>query len=401
MPRSRGSEMSQARLSPRAPLHLKSTACSEANSVHRHSSERSSSMEDRRSPLNERKKASSRVADLETKLEQAQEELRKLKEELTAAEEARRDAQTELEVTKKLFPGSPPPTAAQDLEDVKEKTMNIDEDQKLDDEQVPVLEAAVALPGEEDGGVNFPTTDVFEVAPVSGEGEGSNRKEEDADEGTETKAVIEEGSIREEVGIGESEKEEEEIVESPEMAELRSFLAEKENQLESILVENRFLKKEAEDARGRSSAATEKAEEALTKLAGAEEELRLSKMTAERLREKLDSVETAKASLEAEMKRLRVQTDQWRKAAEAAAAVLAADGAALNDSNLNGRKLGESCRSMEKHLQGYDSTAGGGRWSPVIAGGEGDDGNRGAKRRGAGGRIQVLGELWRKKGQMK
>lgn len=395
MPRSRGSEMSQTRLSPRAPLHLKSTACSEANSVHRHSSERSSSMDDRRSPrspLNERKKASSRVSDLEIKLGQAQEELKKLKEELTAAEEARRDAQTELEETKKLFPVTPLTGAAEDVEDVKEKTVNVDEEKVNDEEQVPVLEA--------EDSVKFPTTDVFEVA--RGEGDGSNGKEEDVDEGTETKAVIEEGSIREEVGTGESQKEEEEeAVESPELTELRSFVVEKEIQLESVLVENRVLKKEAEESQGRFSAATAKAEETLTKLAGAEEELRLSKMTAERLREKLDSVETAKATLEAEMKRLRVQTEQWRKAAEAAAAVLAADGAALTDADLNGRKLGESCRSMEKHVRGYDANTGGGRWSPAIAGGEGDDGNRVSKRRGAGGRIQVLGELWRKKGHTK
>jgi hypothetical protein len=39
----------------------------------------------------------------------------------------------------------------------------------------------------------------------------------------------------------------------------------------------------------------------------------------------MKAVEEAKEALEAEMKKLRVQTEQWRKAADAAAAVLAGD----------------------------------------------------------------------------
>lgn len=392
MPRSRGSEVSQPRQSPRAPLHLKSTACSEANSIHRHSSDRSPKLDDRRSPrspLYERK-SGARVADLEMKLGQAQAELKKLKEQLAAAEDARRVSQVELEETKKRFPISAPATAAPDLEDEKEKTMNMEEG-KVEDE-APVLEDGGALTEEEDC-VNSTTTDVFEVTLPSFEGEGSKLEEEDSEEGTETKVVIEVESSKGEVGTGERGVEKKkEKAEVPAITELRAFLAEKEIQLERLEAKNISLKKEAEDAKACSSTARENAKEMAAKLAGTEEELSQFKMTAESLREKLESKEMAKASLEAEMKRLRVQTEQWRKAAEAAATVLASeDGALLNDSNLNKNKLGESCRSMEKHVRGY----------AMSMGSEGGDGNGAAKWRGGGGRIRVLGDLWKKKGQMK
>uniref|UniRef100_A0A453FJB2 Uncharacterized protein n=1 Tax=Aegilops tauschii subsp. strangulata TaxID=200361 RepID=A0A453FJB2_AEGTS len=71
MPRSRGSELPQ-RPSPRAPLHLKTTASSEANGAHHRllvdrSSPKVADRHSPRSPLPE-KRAGTRVAELETKL---------------------------------------------------------------------------------------------------------------------------------------------------------------------------------------------------------------------------------------------------------------------------------------------------------------------------------------------
>ncbi|XP_028557217.1 interactor of constitutive active ROPs 4 [Dendrobium catenatum] len=378
MPRSRGSEMPQQRHSPRAPLHLKTTACSEANSI------RSPKLEDRRSPrspLQERKKVSSKVADLETKLGQAHEEIEMLKEKLASAEAERLDLQKELEETKKHFHVSPLKNAALDLVDEeKEKTINMEEE-KVEPAKVLVMDKDEPLPAKEDC-VKCLATDVFEVAPATNEAEGRKVEAEDAEEGTETKVIIEEEkSEEEEIGTLAKEKLQKEEVESPEMTELREILAEKEKQLESIVIENQTFIKEAKDAKADSSEWREKADEMTTKLDQAEKELNNTKLTAERLREKLESEETAKASMEAEMKRLRVQTEQWRKAAEAAASVLVA-GDALN-------------------LRGYDVSVGGGGWSPVIAGGEGAEGNGGGKRRGGGGGIRVFGELWKKKGQLK
>ena len=74
---------------------------------------------------------------------------------------------------------------------------------------------------------------------------------------------------------------------------------------------------------------------ALAKLRDALEESAANRARAERLGKQLDTVEGTVASLEAEIKTLRVQTEQWRKAAEAAAAVLSAAAAP------NGRRVTE------------------------------------------------------------
>jgi hypothetical protein len=68
----------------------------------------------------------------------------------------------------------------------------------------------------------------------------------------------------------------------------------------------------------------------------------------------MKAVEEAKEALEAEMKKLRVQTEQWRKAADAAAAVLA------GDMGMNGR-IYKRCVSMDKQFGGvFEPPASGG-----------------------------------------
>ncbi|KAG0464220.1 hypothetical protein HPP92_020289 [Vanilla planifolia] len=383
MPRSRGSEMANQRQSPRVPLHLKTTACSEANS--RPTNDRSPKQNDHRSPrsLLHGKKVL-KVADLEAKLAQAQEEMKKLKDQLALAEEAKRDVQLELEETKKLFPVTPPKTASPELEEEeKEKTINMEEEKV--DEEGPHEEAVEALLAEEDS-INYPTTDVFEVTPTKMQGEGSQAKEE-GERGAAVQAFLED----------EAEKKVEEQKEADsKMAELRSTITEKTVELKRVLLENESLRNEAEEAKSDSVAAKDKAEEMATKFAGAMQELGESRKALEQIREKLEAQDRSKASLEAEMNRLRVQTEQWRKAAEAAASVLAAG----DGEDLNGRRVSERCRSMENHHRDYDVSASGGGWSPAVAGGEMEDGMSGGKRRSSGG-IRMFGDLWKKKTQQK
>lgn len=101
-------------------------------------------------------------------------------------------------------------------------------------------------------------------------------------------------------------------------------------------------------------------EELSLKLKQANEEVEKSRASVASMKEKVEASERGKVELEMEMKRLRVQTEQWRKAADAAAAVLAG----------------------EVDKQAYGS-------SP-------EDSDDGGKRRGSG--IKMFGDLWRKKG---
>ncbi|KAL0390492.1 UNVERIFIED_CONTAM: Interactor of constitutive active ROPs 3 [Sesamum calycinum] len=54
------------------------------------------------------------------------------------------------------------------------------------------------------------------------------------------------------------------------------------------------------------------------------EEVDKSNRKAARVAEQLEAAQAANAEMEAELRRLKVQSDQWRKAAEAAAAMLSA-----------------------------------------------------------------------------
>ncbi|KAJ6423623.1 hypothetical protein OIU84_024572 [Salix udensis] len=111
----------------------------------------------------------------------------------------------------------------------------------------------------------------------------------------------------------------------------------------------------------------------------------------EKLR-KLEAAEGANEALETEMKKMKVQTEQWRKAADAAAAVLA------GGVEMNGR-IPERCGSMDKHFGGvFEPQAGGYAGfvgSPGMAD-DLDDGFGSGKRKSSG--IKRIGDLWKKKG---
>ncbi|CAN6586669.1 unnamed protein product [Malus baccata var. baccata] len=146
---------------------------------------------------------------------------------------------------------------------------------------------------------------------------------------------------------------------------LRAELEEKAKQLENQLNE----------AALNILSAQVKEKEMSLKLNQLEEELEVSKGNAGQLNEKLQATERAKEALEAEMKKMRVQTEQWRKAAYVA--VLAGC-------------VEMNSRVIEPSTGGYIGFVG----SPVD---DLDDGFGSGKRKGSG--KKMFGDLWKKKGQ--
>ncbi|RWR89119.1 interactor of constitutive active ROPs 4-like protein [Cinnamomum micranthum f. kanehirae] len=369
MPRSRGSEMPQ-RQSPRAPLQLR-TSSSESDGVHstmtnRATVDRSPKLGDRRSPRNPvvEKKRGTRVSDLESQLGVAQDELKKLKEQLASAEAAKREAQEELEKAKKQIPAEDPPEIHEPIEQNGE---DVSSPQKLPEDGNPIEE-------------NSPETDVFEVSVMIMPVEPNVELVHNAEEEIYETRPIEESSEP----LPELEKLSN-LSENAEISELKSKLEEKEKELESLHIENEDLKRQVSEAVAEAAAARVKEEESALKLRNMEGELEERKSCSAQLVEELKATEAAKLALEAEVKKMKVQTEQWRKAADAAAAVLA------GGVEMNGR-VPERCGSMDKHIGGFEYT---GYGSPMAD--ELDDGMGNGKRKGAG--IRMFGDLWKKKGQ--
>ncbi|KAL6845543.1 hypothetical protein ACP4OV_025038 [Aristida adscensionis] len=383
MPRSRGSEAPPPRVSPRAPLHLKTTACSDANGAHhRPAGDRPSpKLGDRhspRSPLPEKKRAGTRVAELEAKLGKVQDELKKLREQLASAEAAKKDAQVALEEAKKRVgtKGSPASASAA-TSPLSSPAPGVRREKKAEELKAP------EPPAEEERSINSPATDVFEVVrteSVDKENQGAVIAAEDLEavscgdkaalaekevEEEETKKMIEEEMKAAVETDGGAERE------SPEVTELKAKLMEKDKEIAALAAENAELKKQAGEA---AEAAKKSEEDAAAKASLVEHNLKEGAAREARMGEQLKATEAAREALEGEMRRLRVQTEQWRKAAEAAAAVLGGD----------------------NHLTGLHGLAGNGWGSPATMPDDGDDEGFGGKRKGAG--IRMLGDLWKKKG---
>ncbi|KAK9168937.1 hypothetical protein Syun_001077 [Stephania yunnanensis] len=119
------------------------------------------------------------------------------------------------------------------------------------------------------------------------------------------------------------------------VADLKAALIDKEREMQNLLDENENLKSEVkrremefskvnEEALVEVEAAKAVEKEALIKLGYATDEADRSSRKAERVMEQLEAAQGANSEMDAELRRLKVQSDQWRKAAEAAAAVLSA-----------------------------------------------------------------------------
>ncbi|CAN6326528.1 unnamed protein product [Urochloa humidicola] len=182
------------------------------------------------------------------------------------------------------------------------------------------------------------------------------------------------------------------------IAELKASLMDKENALQSLAEENETLKMQA----GRTEAELQQKYEAavaeleLAKAAEQDVRMRLGLVTEEadkssrraaRTSEQLDAAQAASGEMEAELRRLRVQSDQWRKAAEAAAAVLSGPGGGEN--NGVGRTV-ERTGSLEPE---YNNSIGGKLMSSPFSD-EVDE--ESPKRRNSGGVLRRMSGLWKK-----
>lgn len=277
---------------------------------------------DRRSPRSthseplRQKKLGTRITDLETQLVQAQHELKSLKQQLASAEFAKKQAQEELHGRK----GSKKQTTTRKVQS-----------------QVPQ-----DIHGE---------TDVFEV-PI----EETKRKSLDS-------------------AISKPEY----AFSCDELASTGAKIEDEEKKIQVGIEENETLKQQIEEAKLQIASARSKEEKMESKLNHLEQELEVSKSNTAKLEEKILEVEGEKESLEAEMKKMKVQTEQWRKAADEAAAVIRS---VSMDKQFNG--------IFEQPINGYvgSSLSVGDDIYDVIGGG---------KKKGSG--IRMLGDLLKKKGQ--
>ncbi|XP_019459528.1 PREDICTED: interactor of constitutive active ROPs 2, chloroplastic-like isoform X2 [Lupinus angustifolius] len=134
-----------------------------------------------------------------------------------------------------------------------------------------------------------------------------------------------------------TEREYELLVEQKELhddiADLNARLLDRETELQNLTEENNSLKMEikkqeleknkiSDKAVASADAARAAEYEALMKLGYTTEEADKSNRRLAQVTEQLDAAQAVNYELEAELRRLKVQSDQWRKAAEAAAAML-------------------------------------------------------------------------------
>lgn len=114
------------------------------------------------------------------------------------------------------------------------------------------------------------------------------------------------------------------------LAKLKVNLSDKEIELKNVTEQNEKLRMEIESketANGEVTSESIKAannaeQRALMKLDHLTDEADKSSRRVAHVTEQLDAAQAANAELEAQLRRLKVQADQWRKAAEAAAAML-------------------------------------------------------------------------------
>ncbi|KAE9593216.1 putative interactor of constitutive active ROPs [Lupinus albus] len=170
------------------------------------------------------------------------------------------------------------------------------------------------------------------------------------------------------------------------MAELKADMMDKETTLQSISEENEMLKLEMKkrfsdggNVRDEVAAEVEAAKaaerDAVLKLGIVMEEADKSNRKAVRVTEQLEAAQVASSEMEAELRKLKVQSDQWRKAAEAAAATLSAG---------NNGKLTDRAMSLDKY-----------KYSP-YAGDIDDDDDDDFQRKKNGNMLKKIGVFWKK-----
>ncbi|XP_051126201.1 interactor of constitutive active ROPs 4-like [Andrographis paniculata] len=295
------------------------------------------------------KKLSTRIADLESQLGHAHDELKCLKNQLASTDTAKKAAEKKKKPNKhNKVPQSPSPSPSDVVEtetDVRPETEVFEvsiEKVTVDEHQEPKASEKFIqhLQGKEDG---FESPKAIDNA------------------------------------VNELEKE---------IELLQANLKEKEIETELIRRENESLKSQLNEKSSKISSTESEMEELNSRLSKILKELEQSKSVESEMRGRMERADRAREEMEAEMAKLRVQTEQWRKAADAAAAVLA------GGVEMNGRRISERCGSMDTNV--FDRVSGG---CVVGSPGLNDDGDYGfgSEKRRTG--IRMLGELWKKKGQ--
>ncbi|KAI4385515.1 hypothetical protein MLD38_003531 [Melastoma candidum] len=114
-----------------------------------------------------------------------------------------------------------------------------------------------------------------------------------------------------------------------ELSELKANMMDKETELQHISEENETMKleiKKREEIVAELESARNAEKDTHTKLNLVLEEVEKSNRRAARVTEQLQASQASAAEMESELRRLKVQSDQWRKAAEAAAAIIPVGG---------------------------------------------------------------------------
>ncbi|KAL8135566.1 interactor of constitutive active ROPs 1-like isoform X1 [Apium graveolens] len=327
-------------------------------------------------PVNQRR-FGPRIAGLETQLQQAQEELKNLKEQLTSAKAEKDQAQQELEnkATESVIPEadelleehSPP----SEIEESNETDANANENDNAYQQETDVFE----VPVEKSGGEPKPgISQLTEENELNVELNLSNI----------SAAIPEPGKqIANELAS-----------KNDEISLLIAKIGDKEIELDTVSQENEKLKTQLHEATLEISSARVKEDELILRSRQLEEELKTAQEKIVYSNELLENVEGAKEALEIEMTKLRVQTEQWRKAADAAALVLA------GDAEMNARGISTRFESMDKHYCSAFEPPLGGYAGFVDSQGlddDSDDGYGSGKKKSSG--IRKFGDLWKKKSQ--
>uniref|UniRef100_A0A1D1XT09 Interactor of constitutive active ROPs 2, chloroplastic n=1 Tax=Anthurium amnicola TaxID=1678845 RepID=A0A1D1XT09_9ARAE len=177
-----------------------------------------------------------------------------------------------------------------------------------------------------------------------------------------------------------------------EVAELKANLMDKETELQGISEENMVLKvevqrkeenmrKSSESAAAELESARVSEQAAVIRLGHMIEEADKSSKRAAEVAEQLEAAQTTASEVEAELRRMRIQSEQWRKAAEAAAAILTTG---------NNGKLMERTGSMDSEYAHL-----GGKFLSSPCSEDMDDESPKKKKNNV---LKKLGVLW-KKGQ--
>uniref|UniRef100_A0A7N0RC05 Uncharacterized protein n=1 Tax=Kalanchoe fedtschenkoi TaxID=63787 RepID=A0A7N0RC05_KALFE len=369
MPPPRSSDVPQR---PAGVRQLRTSSLEFDRSFHRPITDRSLKLGDRRSPtgsqsaLVTQQKLGTRIAGLESQLGQAQEELKILKKQMASTGTAKNGAQYKPEKTSRMKPG------VSELKSVEEK-----DSQHSNETQPSIRLNTLILDNVLDD--SSQGMDVFEVPLEKKTPSESTDKQTQQDEhGEEEDAkLVNSATILGPSLVVENLSLEELARKTEEISLLKVKLEDKEKELQECTEIIEELKKQLSEALGKVSSTRVKEEELESKVLQLSRELEVSKEKTAKLCKKLEVTEGLKESLEMEMTKLRVQTEQWRKAADAASAVLAEE---------NGRSMSFN-GLFEAPFGLYDESG-----SPGFA----DDMNSGGKKKGSG--IKMLGDLWKKKG---